>query len=190
MRRLLALSGKRFAGKDTLAAIITALAQTRGMPLATHAFAGESKRMFVAWQRTRGVAVDLRRLQDERAYKEAWRPQLTDFTVAALRGDPQVFCRAVADRVATAGQPAIVTDLRLRVEVAHLRSRFALRVIRVTRPNPLRAASGWRFTPAVDEHPTETELDDPTLWDEEVVNDGTLARLAELAAARLTAWLA
>jgi phosphomevalonate kinase len=133
--------------------------------------------------------VDLLRLQGDRAYKEAWRPQLTDFTVAALDRDPQVFCRAVADRIAESEQVAVVTDLRLRVEVALLRSRFALHVVRVTRSDSLRAASGWQYTPAVDEHTTETQLDDPALWDEEVRNDGTLAQLDEVVAARLGAWL-
>ncbi len=189
MRRVLAISGKRFAGKDTLAARIVARAQMRGVVVAVHAFAAESKRMFVAWQQARGVTVDLLRLQGDRAYKEAWRPQLTDFTVAALRADPRVFCRAVADRIAGSEQVAVITDLRLRVEVELLRSMFALHVVRVTRPDGLRAASGWQYTPAVDEHMTETELDDPGLWTEEVHNDGTLVQLDEVVAERLSGWL-
>jgi phosphomevalonate kinase len=189
VRRVLAISGKRFAGKDTLAASVVRQAWARGVLVMTHAFAGESKRMFAASVGARGVAVDELRLQGDRAYKEAWRPQLTEFTVAALGADPLVFCRAVADRIAGSECVGVVTDLRLRVEVAHLRSRFALYVVRVTRPDVLRAASGWRYTPAVDEHATETELDDPGLWDEEVHNDGTLAQLDEVVATRLSAWL-
>lgn len=192
MRRVLAISGKRFAGKDTLAGMIVAQAQAlphRGAAVAVHAFAAESKRMFVAWQQARGVTVDLQRLQSDRAYKEAWRPQLTDFTVAALGRDPQVFCRAVADRIDGSEQVAVVTDLRLRVEVALLRSRFALHVVRLNRPDELRAVSGWQYTPGVDEHTTETELDDPGLWDETLHNDGTLAQLDEVVARRLGAWL-
>jgi phosphomevalonate kinase len=145
--------------------------------------------MFVAWQQARGVTVDLQRLQSDRAYKEAWRPQLTDFTVAALGRDPQVFCRAVADRIDGSEQVAVVTDLRLRVEVALLRSRSALHVVRLNRPDELRAVSGWQYTPGVDEHTTETELDDPGLWDETLHNDGTLAQLDEVVARRLGAWL-
>lgn len=188
--RVLAISGKRFAGKDTLAGMILAEARRRGRsePDAAHAFAGESKRMFVAVQAARGVAVDLVRLHGERAYKELWRPQLTEFTVAALREDPRVFCAAVAERVAAAGRSAVVSDLRLRLEVAHLRPRFDLRVVRVTRPDALRAASGWVATPGVDDHPTETELDDPGLWDEEVVNDGGPEELAGAVERRFVAW--
>lgn len=189
VRRVLAISGKRFSGKDTLAAMIVEQARRRGVEVTPYAFAGESKRMFVAWQQARGVTVDLPRLLGERAYKEAWRPQLTEFTVAALADDPRVFCRAVADRIAGAEQVAVVTDLRLRVEIELLRSRFALHVVRVLRPDASRAASGWVYTPAVDEHSTETELDDPALWDEQVHNDGTLAQLDEVVARRLSDWL-
>lgn len=189
MRRVVAISGKRFAGKDTLAGEVVARARARGVTVGVHAFAAESKRMFVAWQAARGVTVALARLLGERAYKEAWRPQLTGFTVAALREDPLVFCRAVADRIAAADEVAIVSDLRLRREVAHLRSRFALRVVRVTRSNASREASGWRWTAGVDDHPTETELDEPGLWDEEIVNDGTLVELGELVGRRLAAWV-
>lgn len=186
---MVAISGKRFAGKDTLAGEVAAQVRARGSAAGVHAFAAESKRMFAAWQAERGVAVELARLLVDRAYKEAWRPQLTEFTVAALRGDPLVFCRAVADRIAAADEVAVVSDLRLRLEVAHLRSRFAVHVVRVTRPDALRAASGWRWTPGVDDHATETELDDPGLWDEEFLNDGTLAELGGRVAGRLAAWV-
>ena len=45
---VLALSGKRFSGKDTLAAFLVESAAKRGHALITHAFAAESKRLFVA----------------------------------------------------------------------------------------------------------------------------------------------
>lgn len=188
MKRVLALSGKRFAGKDTFAALLVELARERGVAVTTYAFAGESKRRFVAQQRALGVEVDLDRLLHDRAYKEAWRPRLTEFTVSSLRADPLIFCRAVADRIAGSPDRALITDLRLRGEVEQLRGRFELYVLRVTRPDPLRGASGWRRSPAADEHPTETELDERALWDEELVNDGTLERLRERAASGLTRW--
>ncbi len=189
MRRVVAISGKRFAGKDTLAGEVVSQARARGVTVGVHAFAAESKRMFVAWQAARGVTVELARLLGERAYKEAWRPQLTEFTVAALRRDPLVFCEAVADRIAAVDEVAVISDLRLRLEVAHLRSRFALHVVRVTRSDVMREGSGWRWTAGVDDHSTETELDDPGLWDEEIVNDGTLAELGSRVAGRVAAWV-
>lgn len=189
MRRVVAISGKRFAGKDTLAGEVVAQLRARGFAVGVHAFAAESKRMFAAWQAGRGVTVELARLLVDRAYKEAWRPQLTEFTVAALRGDPLVFCEAVADRIAAAEEVAVISDLRLKLEVEHLRSRFAVHVVRVTRSDVLREASGWRRTEGVDDHPTETELDDPSLWDEEIFNNGTLAELGGQVAGRLAAWV-
>lgn len=189
MTRVLALSGKRFAGKDTVAGLLVELARERGLAVATYAFAGESKRLFVQQQRASGVAVDLAALLGDRDYKEVWRPMLTAFTVASLRDDPLIFCRAVADRIARGEARAVITDLRLRLEVEHLRSRFELYVVRVTRPDPLRARSGWNYSPAVDRHPTETELDDPALWDEELVNDGTIEQLRSRVAERFSGWL-
>lgn len=190
MRRVLALSGRRFAGKDTLAGVLVARARERGVPLVTYAFAAESKRLLVDEMRAQGVEVELERLLHDRGYKELWRPRLTACTVAALGRDPLVFCRAVAGRIAGSRQAAVITDLRLRGELEHLRSRFDLRVLRVQRPDPLRAAAGWRATAGVDDHATETELDDPALWDEVFANDGDLAALDGAVRSRLDAWLA
>ncbi len=173
MLPVLAISGKRYTGKDTLAAAIVAASG-----VSTYAFAAESKRMFAAAR----PEVELARLLGDRAYKESWRPQLTQFTVEALARDPLVFCRAVFDRIEAAGVPALITDLRLQLELEHLRPRCALRVIRMVRSDPSRAASGWKFTPGVDDHHTETELDDPQLWDRVVTNAGTIAELDAVAA--------
>jgi phosphomevalonate kinase len=189
VRRVLVLSGRRFAGKDTLAGVLVALARERGLSLTTYAFAAESKRLLVEQMRAQGVEVELERLLHDRGYKEQWRPRLTECTVAALARDPLIFCRAVAERIECSPEPAVITDLRLRGEVEYLRSRFIVHVLRVQRPDPLRAAAGWRETAGVDDHPTETDLDDPALWDEVVANDGDLAALQTRAQAQLDAWL-
>lgn len=184
--RLLALSGKRFAGKDTVAGLVCALAAERGLEVACFAFADESKRAFAA---SLGGAVSAERLRSERAYKEAWRPRLTEFTSAALARDPLVFCRAVAERAAGRPGPSIVSDLRLPAELEHLRGRFDVWLVRVSRSPSERARSGWVYSPAADEHATETALDDPSYWDEELDNSGDLAALRDQVAGRLRGWL-
>jgi phosphomevalonate kinase len=178
---LVCISGKRFSGKDTLAAFLLEAAQRRGIALASHAFAAESKRMFAASR----PGVDLARLLGDRAYKEQLRPELTKFTVDALAADPLVFCREVVRRIDERGTHALITDLRLRLELDHLRPR-APHVIRVQRPDVLRAAAGWSYDAAKDTHHTETELDDPELWSEVVDNAGTLDALAARADALVT----
>lgn len=183
MKTLVALSGKRFSGKDTLAAMIVASARAKGVLLVTHAFADESKRMFAEREAARGAHVDLERMRHDRDYKEACRPRLTAFTMEALAADPLVFCRSVADRIEREAGPSLVTDVRLRLEVDHLRSRFDLHLIRLVRSDGARARSGWTYVPDKDDHPTETELDDPALWDEIVHNDGSLDDLAAKAEA-------
>lgn len=188
MKRVLALSGKRFAGKDTVAAMIVELARERGVAIAAHAFADECKQRFVARMQLRLIPIKRADLND-RASKERWRPQLTKFTMESLRADPLIFCRAVADRIERAEERAVITDLRLRLEIEDLRSRFELYIVRITRPDSSRASSGWTYSEG-DEHPTETELDEPSLWDEELVNDGTLEELRERVAQRFSRWFA
>jgi phosphomevalonate kinase len=111
---------------------------------------------------------------------------LTAFTVASLAVDPLVFCRSVADRIEAEHEPSLVVDVRLRLEVEHLRGRFDLHLVRIVRSDEARARSGWKQTAGVDDHHTETELDDPALWDEVVDNDGTLEDLNAKARALAT----
>jgi phosphomevalonate kinase len=177
MRRLLAISGKRFSGKDTLAALLAAAASRRGVELVPYAFAAESKRMFAA----RDASIDLSRLTSDRDYKETLRPQLTRFTEESLAADPLVFVREVARRIEADPRPALITDLRLRLELDWLRPRFDLTVARIQRADVEREKSGWRFDPRKDAHRTETELDEPSLWDVIVENQGSQAELAEKA---------
>ncbi len=176
--RVIAISGKRCVGKDTFAALILGAATQHGARLASYAFAGESKRLFAAQH----PEVDLERLLGERAYKEQWRPMLTAFTVAALARDPLVFCRAVVERMAAIGAPAVISDVRLQLELAHLRPCCDLRVIRIERNDAHRTTAGWAWQAGTDDHRTETELDSPTLWDERIANDGSLEALATHAA--------
>ncbi len=174
MRRVLCISGKRFYGKDTLAGSLVQAAAKRGLTIATYAFADESKRMFAA----ANPDISLPRLLDDREYKEAIRPRLTQFTVDALAADPLVFVREVMRRIDQASELPVITDLRLRPELDHLRSCCDPYVVRLARSDEHRAASGWSYDAAKDTHRTETELDDPALWNEVIPNDGTEAELA------------
>ena len=65
----------------------------------------------------------------------------------------------------------------MRLEIEHLRPRFDLHLVRIARSDASRATSGWTYLPAVDDHETETQLDDVSLWDEIIENDGSLVDL-------------
>lgn len=184
MRRILCISGKRYSGKDTFAVQLAARARQRGIPLALHAFADESKRMFAATR----PEVELERLLDDRTYKEQWRPQLTAFTVEALARDPLVFVREVMARIEASPDHALITDLRLRLELDHLREVADPYVLRLVRSDARRAESGWSYDAAKDTHRTETELDDPDLWNEAIPNEGSLEELAVAATAIIDRW--
>lgn len=169
---VMAVSGKRFSGKDTLADAIEARALSLGVPLVRAGFATECKRAFVEAEAAAGRALELDRLLGDRAYKEAHRAALTAFTERALAADPLVFVHRVLARIGAG--PGLVTDLRLRAELDALRARSELLAVRVERPRAHREASGFVYAPATDEHFTETQLDDERGWSARLVNDGSL----------------
>src|SRR5262245_51653948 len=105
MKRLfvVALSGKRFTGKDTFAASVVERARELGVALPLFAFASECKAAFVEEERSLGREVLLEGLLYERAYKELMRPALTAFTERSLAKDPLVFVRRVLGRFAPSG---------------------------------------------------------------------------------------
>ena len=194
MRTVVALCGKRCVGKDTLAAALEVVTREADRPLVRLAFADEAKRAFARHHNATVVSasdpdslVDGERLITDRAYKERWRAHLSAYVTHAIKEDPGVFCRqliASLDRAAPAAV-LLVTDLRLLSDLAQLRQRFRVHVVRVERSDQLRQQSGWRYTHGVDDHPTETELDEVSLWSEVVRNEGTVAALNAQARALL-----
>lgn len=185
MPPVLAISGKRLFGKDTLARLLCDQAAAAGRPLVRRAFADESKEAFVARLAEAGHSVDLERLSTDRAYKEEWRPRLTEFTEAELARDPQVFCKRVFEAPLPEGVWGfLISDLRLEVEVDCLRERGAF-LARLHCSDEVRAELGWSHVPGVDDHRTETELDDRRDWDAELENPGDLAAFGARAEALL-----
>jgi phosphomevalonate kinase len=184
---LIALSGKRFTGKDTFADALIARARMLGITLPKGAFATECKLAFVEDERAQGREIDAARLIGERAYKEQLRPALTAFTERSLAKDPLVFVR----RVLTHFEPfgcGLISDLRLQLELDFLRQSTDLFAVRLERTAQHRAESGWSFTPATDHHRTEIELDHEKSWELVLSNDGSLEHWklqAEALAARI-----
>ena len=185
---VLAISGKRFYGKDTLAELLCDLAQQAGKPLLRHALADQSKEGFADSHTAAGAPVDARRLKTDRLYKERWRPELTAYTEAELARDPLVFCKRLLAAARGQAAPAIlISDLRLLCELEWLRERGAF-LARLHVEGSVRAGFGWSFQEGVDDHRTETELDGRSDWDAVVVNPGTRAGLEEEAVALLAAF--
>lgn len=194
MRTVVALCGKRCVGKDTLAAALEAATREVDRPLLRLAFADEAKRAFarhhnatVSPSSDPDSRVDGERLITDRTYKERWRAQLSAYVTHAIKEDPGVFCRHLIASLERAAPAAVllVTDLRLLSDLAQLKQHFRVHVVRIERSDQLRQQSGWRYTPGVDDHPTETELDDAKLWSEVVRNEGTVEALNAQARALL-----
>jgi len=185
MRPVLAISGKRLYGKDTLAQLLCDEAAAAGRPLVRRAFADQSKEALAQRLLASGEALDLERMSADRGYKERWRPRLTEFTEAELARDPRVFCeRLFAAPLPSWAWGLLVSDLRLAVEVECLRARGAF-LARLRCAPKVRAVLGWTHVPEIDGHRTETELDDRADWDAEVENPGDLDALRERARALL-----
>jgi phosphomevalonate kinase len=174
---VIALSGKRFSGKDTLATLLCDRAVALGEPLRRRALADECKRAFVEEQAAAGVAVDLAGLLGDRAYKERWRPALTAFTERALARNPAVFCERLLPPGAPAGEPLLVTDVRLLHDASFLKAHGDTLLVRLSCDDAARARFGWTHTDGVDTHRTETELDRYAAWDLIIPNNGSLADL-------------
>jgi phosphomevalonate kinase len=170
---IIALSGKRFTGKDTFADALIESAKGLGLDIPKGAFAAECKVSFVEEQRGEGRSIDLQRLLDDRVYKEQLRPELTAFTEREIAKDPLVFVRKTLARFEPFGV-GLVSDLRLQLELDFLRPNTRLLAVRLERPDALRAQSGWVFVPGTDDHRTETELDGEQQWDLTLVNNGEL----------------
>lgn len=191
MRTVLALCGKRFSGKDSF---YRCLEQSSTRSLCRFAFADQAKSAFVRqWNASHvqpELQVNLQSLLTDRACKETWRPHLTAFVTEALAKDSLVFCREL---IAAAQQTPpthvlVITDLRLKLELAELKKHFQVHVVRIERLAENKRASGW--VPAqADDHFTETELDDPSYWSTVVHNDSSLAALASHAHIVLTSIL-
>lgn len=176
---VLALSGKRYSGKDSLAAAVIDEASSRGIALRRRALADACKIAFCEEMAAVGITIDATSLIADRATKERWRPALTVFTERELAADPQVFCRQILDE--PHDDPVLITDVRLRSEVAMLTLRADPIFARVVRSDESRRSSGWSFTKGVDDHRTETELDDWDGWSEIVRNEGPTSELATFA---------
>ncbi|RYE82035.1 MAG: hypothetical protein EOO75_21315 [Myxococcales bacterium] len=188
--RVLALSGKRFVGKDTLGALLVERARAHGITLERVALADESKRAFVEDEARQGRHVDLARLLGDRSYKESVRPRLSRYTEDALARDRHVFCRRVLGRPAGPGAALLLTDLRLASDAAFLRAACRSYLVRLRCDDATRQRLGWHHDPVVDTHWTETDLDDHPDWDEVVDNPGDMVGLGLLADGVLARYVA
>ena len=145
--RVVALSGKRYAGKTTLADALVAHAAhpLQVVHLST------------------AIKADYFRDEDlvlERARKEEHRARMIAHAERAREDDPHVWCRRAWETLQAAPTTILVTDVRRASDLAFWRAYARTTAVRVECTDAERARRGWAFAPGVDDVPSETGLDD------------------------------
>lgn len=171
------ISGKRKSGKTYIAN--KRAAEATYVECKQFAHADAAKRMAAE-----KYGLDAERLIRDNDYKEQHRSKIIEVCDAARAENPLVFCQKLRAEIEAwaddqeHGGVALITDLRLSAEYTFWRN-FADDMdweffhTHVTASDDTRRARGWVFTPGVDDHYTETELeqDQSIIPDEVIRND-------------------
>ncbi len=163
------ISGKSYAGKDTVADEFV-----KHVPGKRASFAVLAKEEFCAQ-----THLDITRMLCDRDYKERHRKQLIAYAMGKRAVDPDYFVRALEAQLAN--EPlVIISDYRFPSEADYLRSRENLQVfcVRVVASSESRRERGWIANPSIDDGVSECNLDGGT-FDLCVINNGSLEHLRE-----------
>lgn len=155
--RWIALSGKQYAGKDTVADLLAKLLPHYQKRPIARAIKEEFARLYHLSP------------QEVEANKAVYRLGLITVGQRRRAQNPNYWL----DRILQAPGPAIVSDMRLQYEFERLKSAGAV-MIRVESDRVFR---GERGTLTNEADPTECELDHETRWDAVIRNDGSLEDL-------------
>lgn len=161
---LVLLSGKRMSGKDYVGEHLAAVLERelQMSVLFLHAPL-EMKRSFAA---KHGLDVD--KLTADRGYKELHRQSMTTYMeeVLGAHGDTY-FCELLRwNYMEKAKRPTLcLMDIRYQFELDYYRklSPFLI-AIRLSTSDDVRTVRGWKVA-SIDEHPSETDLDNTEDWD-------------------------
>ncbi|XP_034241104.1 phosphomevalonate kinase [Thrips palmi] len=166
-KRVFLFSGKRKCGKDFITDILVerlgdkAVIVKISAPIKSH------------WAKEKGLNLD--DLMSANEYKEKFRHEMVVWSEAVRDKDPGYFCRKAVTMNNAQDKPIwIVSDIRRRSDIAWFRQEYgnAIRTIRVTTDDEVRSKRGFKFTPGVDDKPTECDLDEVTDWDWTITNNG------------------
>ena len=158
-RRIIAISGKMRAGKDTFAEVFTSIIPTFNRV----GFADELKREFAALHY---ITVD-----DINTYKDIYRERLINYGAMKRAESPLYW----VSRALIHPNDIIITDLRFRNEYDHLTMLGKTTFIRIESSTEERSKRGK----VIDNDPSETELDKGIAWDFVLENNGTLEEFKE-----------
>lgn len=174
---VIALAGKRKAGKDAIAAALMHLLEQKGVAAVRGAFADEVKRAYLRSDKCTDPELTLQDLTESGVKKELHRSNLIEFGETARAIDPMVWVRLLLQRLnqsdAARTGVVVVTDLRYPLELWALKQ-TCVRVLcfYVDASDEARGERGYVFTRGVDDGASETALK-PFMCEETLRNDKT-----------------
>lgn len=160
-KKIIALSGKQFSGKDTVAKIL--LEKLTGFRRV-----GIGDAIKIEYGRQKGLT-----FEQIEAEKSKYRPDLIALGDYGRSISPHYWL----EKIIELDYDVIVPDLRVKDELSILKNAGAL-TIRVEASRDVRALRGELVK---EDDPTETGLDDITGWDYVVENNSTYEDLKEVA---------
>lgn len=173
------ISGKRYAGKDSVANILSEMLEDSW----SASFASTLKRECADLH-----GLDYDRLMVDRSYKEEHRLTLIAHGAMRRAEESAYWVRKTFELFSGTTMPVIVSDHRFANESAWLAAQPSVRLvtIRVTATDCIRSQRGWIFKQGVDDDASEIELDS-SATDFICANNGTRQELAEAVGHVLTA---
>jgi len=178
---VIGFSGKRFAGKDTLAKFVTEYISSE---YPSHTYVVFPLASAFKLEFAQQHMLDFEKLLHDREYKESHRKQMNEFFQRTFPTDPRRFCRAaLAYAKQKQANVLIITDVRLKSDVKNLTelAQGRLVLIRVQASDAKRNSFGWVFDAIIDEHKTEIDLDSYDTWNRVIDNNGSLEDLKAIA---------
>lgn len=148
--KVIAISGKRCVGKDTLAALLADALLDRGLVVEIRSLAW----LFKAHLAER-YNLDLDRLLHDREYKEEHREFMIQTFEQWHRCFPLLCCTRALECDADV---LIISDLRLQSDLAYLAEHSELTAVRIKISEQARIQHGWKSS-LIDQHWTEVDLD-------------------------------
>lgn len=147
------VSGKRASGKDTFCSLLD---EKLGGKCRVIALADAPKKAFCEREN-----LDFSRFMSDRAYKEMYRKQFIDFAEGAKLRDKYIWCKTAIEGTEVFDN-IVISDLRYPIELHFFRKFFPEKfvTIRIEASDEIRKSRGWNYTAVVDEHISETGMDD------------------------------
>jgi len=153
--RVLLLSGKRYAGKTTLAERLQRLIAAEQLETQFINISDSVKQSFCSVH-----GIDFEELMSTRSTKERYRREMIQFMEERRASDGNyVWCREAWKRMRLNPRIVVVTDARRPCDVDFFRTSSDVTYVRIECCEKVRQSRGWEFESGIDDTVSETGLD-------------------------------